>query len=184
MATKLNLIKEAQTTSIQVDGALATFTEMAAQSGIAVTTLLEDVTAVLANIAARSQEQGNIKVLNPTNLAPFLAGVDFVTQQLASQPNPTATLRSLAAINVGPDEIISTATEGPVQLVTLGKKSPTLNNWTQLVNAYLTAQPQQRAQAGQALAQAVNKMKMSLQNVAAKTKQPPANPNQPKFGVK
>jgi hypothetical protein len=72
-----------------------------------------------------------------------------------------------------------------VQLVALGKKSPTLNNWTQLVNAYLTAQPQQRAQAGQALAQAVNKMKMNLQSIASKTKQPPAAPQtQSKFGVK
>lgn len=159
----LNLIKAAEKQYLEVESvnetvrsSLATLSE---QSGISVAALTEAITHVLANIAATVSQGKEVQMMNSKSLAAFLAGVDLVASMLpkVNDAQRTNTLRTLTAVNVGPDGLITT--DGAT-IAQLGTKDPSrIQKYTNMVNQYVVSQRSGKPD-GDALVKTVRQLQM------------------------
>lgn len=163
MATKFNLIKEAQNQALKestINTAIVKNIDYIAQeSGLTRRQVTESITHVLAGLAQTA------KNMNPRTTAMILAGVDKISQVLPQAQNPEKTIQTLAAAAMRFDDLTRQALPNPavVKIAQFGSK------YSELVQNYLNVaeNPQQLDRVAKQLMSRIDKAMSNKSTVAA-----------------
>lgn len=178
--SKISLIQTAQhrdhTISTTYANLVEHLTPVAKSANVSFETLVETVTQVLANFAAKASEGQPIVALSDINsLSAFLAGVEAIANNLPktqNQQTKTLALQILNTIAIGQDQKVTPSALSPI--IGQGAKYPDLvNNYKRVVQTYFTSLDQNRPN-GAELVKAVKALQQNI-DTAMRTVQAAGN---------
>lgn len=192
--TRLNLIKSANSLKNSTDQQNDTIRRnltMLAEVQLSTRELLaENVTHILANIAATASDGGELKLMHLNSIAAFMAGVEAIANAMPNSQDKSKvqnTLRYLQSAKVGVDGLVTGAV-GPI--AELGAQKPDLMaKYSQIIKAYVLSVSRGKptgdilAQSARALQSSIDQaMRVATSTTAPQASSAPAGPSTPGVG--